>query len=187
MNYLLFVYNILLLLATGIVLYSAIKKPKVRNLDFGLLIYLTLSTILSGFDFLYFDSVKIKSVDSNYGMLLIFSVFICRKNNWRTFLTINLIFILLVMFDINTKNSMVVFLICLLFFVVHHLFFEKKFNYLIHNLFLISVFVFTFLFDLFYKYQQFWITSHYKYNVFIFYSCFLYIFYIFIILKYAKS
>ena len=180
-------YYFLLFISTIIVIYHSIFKPCSNKNDMGLIVYLSLSTVFSVFKLLKFNLFRIESLNSSYEVLIIPLVIIARLFKWHFFVFINIVFIAFVIFNVSFTLYYFVHVFFLILFLFQHLFYQKKINYLIHNLFLISVFVFTFLFDLFFEYQQFWITSHYKYNVFIFYSFFLYIFYIFIIFKYAKS
>ena len=153
----------------------------------GLIVYLTFSCLFGLSKLLHLDVYRINSLNSTYEVLIIPSILLARIFNKKLVFFLNIIFISIIILNINFKYYYVIHVFFLILFLFQHLFYQKKINYLINNLFLISVFVFSFLFDLFYEYQQFWITSHYKYNVFIFYSFFLYIFYIFIIFKYAKS
>jgi len=181
------VYDVLLPIATIFAFVNALNKPQNRKIDMGLLIYLTLSCLFSFFNVYTFKHIQVDKINSIYESIIIPSVFLARKRNWVMFIFINIIFVLTVLIGLKIYHFQIIFLISLLVFIVHHLFFEKKFNYLIHNLFLISVFVFSLLFDLFNIYDELFKNSKYQMHVFIFYSFFLYIFYIFIIFKYAKS
>ena len=180
-------YYLLLITATLTVFFFTFRKPYDRLIDLGLLTYFFISLLFGLFNFVNFNFLNLDSINSIYNVIIIPAIFISRRKNWNFFIGINLGFILLCLMNYEVKYDLIIYIISLLLFTIHHFVYQRNFNFLIHNLFLISALVFSFLFDLFFEYQQFWITSHYKYNVFIFYSFFLYIFYIFIIFKYAKS
>ena len=185
--YLLNLYYLLLLIATFVAIFFSFVRSTLKKVDMGLIGYLTLSCVLNFVNYFYSKDLIIQNVMSCYSVLLIPSVFFARFFKWIFLATINILFIILILIGFNFGNYLAIYSIFLVIFAIYHCLFQRNFDYLIHNLFLISAFVFTLLFLLFSEYQQFWITSHYKYNVFIFYSFFLYIFYIFIIFKYAKS
>jgi len=186
-QYLLNGYCVLLLIATSIVFIFSIRNPKDRKVDFGLLIYLSFSSIYSLYTLIVNDLNRVNFVNSIYESLIIPAVYFTRYFKWNFLFIAHFVFLFLFLLNVTFNYYLIIYFSSLILFVLHHFYYEKKFDYLIHNLFLISVFVFSLLFDLFSEYQQFWISSHYKYNVFIFYCFFLYIFYIFIIFKYAKS
>ncbi len=185
--YLLNLYYLLLLIATFVAIFYSLASSSLKKVDMGLNGYLTLSCVLNFVSYFYSKDLNIQNVISCYSVLLMPTVFFGRFFKWIFLATINILFIILIIIGYDFSNYLFIYSFFLIIFTIYHCLFQRNFDYLIHNLFLISTFVFTLLFLMFSEYQQFWITSHYKYNVFIFYSCFLYIFYIFIIFKYAKS
>lgn len=188
LDILLQVYLLLLIIATTIKIKSTLSKPHDRKVDLGLLSYLIISSIFSVFTFCISDSIKLTNINSIYETLIIPVIFLSRiKMGFKYWFILNIVACFAMFLPIYINVYVFVNVVFLILSLIHHLFFQKHFNYLIHNIFLISVFVFSLLFDFFNIYYEIFYNSKYQIHVFILYSCFLYIFYTFIIFKYAKS
>ncbi len=178
----------MLILALLTSLYHALKSNESNNIDFGLIAYLIMSNLFGlFFNLEYFNKQHILSV---YQVLIVPFVFLARVYHWLILLFTLTLFIFLCCFDVFFEKYLTLNLIFIGCFLFYHLKIQKKLVFKRNDIFIIYIFVMSFLFDLFDHYPKFWMHSQYKSVIHIFYLFFINSFYTYLIfnnVKLAKS